>query len=199
MRVNCLITRFVTAGESRASPAATVRIAAISCSGGSSLSTKPLAPALQRFVDVLVEVERGEDQDPCGGVGGEDAPRRLEAVELGHADVHQDDRRLEARCLVDCLEPVAGLGDDLDVVFVGEEHAEAGADHRLVVGDEDADAHGRLLSSGRRVLRMKPPPFARAGVHLAAVDLDALADADEAVAEPVACRGPAAVVAHVDL
>ena len=46
MRVNCLITRFVIAGESSASPAATVRIAAISCSGGSSLSTKPLAPAL---------------------------------------------------------------------------------------------------------------------------------------------------------
>ena len=39
------ITRLVTAGDSSASPAATVRIAAISCSGGSSLSTKPLAPA----------------------------------------------------------------------------------------------------------------------------------------------------------
>ena len=42
---NCAITRRVTAGESSASPAATVRTAAISCSGGSSLSTKPLAPA----------------------------------------------------------------------------------------------------------------------------------------------------------
>ena len=46
MRVNCLITRFVIAGESSASPAATVRTAAISCSGGSSLRTNPLAPAL---------------------------------------------------------------------------------------------------------------------------------------------------------
>ena len=46
LRVNCSITRLVTAGESSASPAATVRIAAISCSGGSSLRTKPLAPAL---------------------------------------------------------------------------------------------------------------------------------------------------------
>ena len=44
--MNREITRFVTAGESSASPAATVRTAAISCSGGSSLSTKPLAPAL---------------------------------------------------------------------------------------------------------------------------------------------------------
>ena len=45
MRANCLITRFVTAGESRASPPATMRMAARSCSGGSSLSRKPLAPA----------------------------------------------------------------------------------------------------------------------------------------------------------
>ena len=45
MRVNCAITRPVIAGESSASPAATVRMAAMSCSGGSSLSTKPLAPA----------------------------------------------------------------------------------------------------------------------------------------------------------
>ena len=44
-RVNFRITRLVTAGESSASPAATVRSAAISCSGGSSLRTKPLAPA----------------------------------------------------------------------------------------------------------------------------------------------------------
>ena len=45
IRVNAPITRFVTAGESSASPEATVRTAAISCSGGSSFRTKPLAPA----------------------------------------------------------------------------------------------------------------------------------------------------------
>jgi hypothetical protein len=45
MRVKCLITRFVIVGDSSASPAATVRTAPISCSGGSSL-TKPLAGAL---------------------------------------------------------------------------------------------------------------------------------------------------------
>ena len=99
-------------------------------------------------------------------VGGEDSPRRLEAVELRHADVHQDDGRVEAGGLVDRLEPVARFGDDFDVVFVGEEHAEAGADHRLVVGDEDADAHRPCPSSGRRVLRTKPPSVAAAGGHL---------------------------------
>ena len=60
--------------------------------------------------------------------------------------------------LLDGLEPVARLGDDLDVRLVGEQHAEAGADHRLVVGDEHADAHRSPPSTGRRALRTKPPP-----------------------------------------
>ena len=71
---------------------------------------------------------------------------------------------LEARRLVDRLEPVARLGHDLDVLLAGEQHAEAGAHHRLVVGDEHADAHGRVRSSGRRVLSTKPPPVAAPAV-----------------------------------
>ena len=66
---------------------------------------------------------------------------RLETVELGHADVHQDDGGMKTGGLVDGLEPVARLGDDLDVLLAGEQHAKAGAHHRLVVGHEDADAH----------------------------------------------------------
>ena len=42
-------------------------------------------------------------------------------------------------------------------------------------------------------------PVCRSCGHLAAVDLDALADADEPVAEAVARRGAGAVVAHLDL
>ena len=38
--------------------------------------------------------------------------------------------------------PLRGLGDDLDVLLAAEQHAEAGPDHGLVVGDEHADAHG---------------------------------------------------------
>ena len=41
-----------------------------------------------------------------------------------------------------------------------EQHAEPGAHHRLVVGDEDADAHRASRVSGRRVLSRKPPPLA---------------------------------------
>ena len=153
----------------------------------------------QRLVDVLVEVERRQDQDPRRGVGGEDAPRRLEAVELGHADVHQHDGRVEARRLVDGLEAVARLGDDLDVLLAGEQHAEAGANHRLVVGDEDADRHRRLAHDRQPRREDEPAAVRGAGGHLAAEDLHALADADEPVAEPVARRDAVAVVADLDL
>src|SRR3954467_7565062 len=108
MRANCRITRLVIAGERSASPAATVWIAAISCSGGSSLRTNPLAPARSASytyssrsnvgtlrLPVLGGVERRQDQDPRRRVALEDAPRRLEPVELRHADVHQDDVRVE--------------------------------------------------------------------------------------------------------
>ena len=54
---------------------------------------------------------------------------------------------------------VGGLRDHLEVLLAGEEHPEAGADHRLVVGDEDAD-HGRPPPRGRLVRRTKPPSFA---------------------------------------
>ena len=121
------------------------------------MRTKPLAPDAERLVDVLVQVERRQDQDPRRLVGGEDAPRRLEPVELGHADVHQHDGRVEARRLVDRLEAVARLGDDLHVRLAREQHAEAPAHERLVVGDEDADAHRRRPSTGRRARRTKPP------------------------------------------
>ena len=153
-----MITRLVIAGERSASPAATVWIAAMSCSGGSSLRTKPLAPALQRFIDVFVEVEGRQDQDSGCRVGGEDAASSLDAVELGHADVHQDDGWDKACGLLDSLDPVVRFCHHVDVGLVGEQHAEAGADHRLVVGDEDADAHRCALSIGRRALRRKPPP-----------------------------------------
>ena len=94
---------------------------------------------------------------------------------------------------------VARLGDDLDVLLAGEQHAEAGAHHRLVVGDEHANRHGRSPPTGRRVLSTKPPPFAAPVRHLAAVDLDALADADEPVAEAVGRRAARPSSRYLDL
>ena len=63
----CRRTRFssrvVTVGAISASPSAAARTAWVSSSGPASLSRKPLAPARSARVDVLVEVERGHDDD----------------------------------------------------------------------------------------------------------------------------------------
>ena len=98
----------------------------------------------------------------------------------------------------DGFEPVARFADDFDVPLAGEQHPEARADHGLVVGDEDSDRHDRSEASGRRVLSVKPPPLLPTCSHLAAVELDALADADQSVAVAVARGRAGAVVVHFD-
>ena len=59
--------------------------------------------------------------------------------------------------LLDRLEPVARLGHDLDAVLAAEEHAESGAHHRLVVGDQHPDRHAPFSLIGRRASRTNPP------------------------------------------
>ncbi len=81
-------------------------------------------------------------------------PRRLDAVEARHADVHEDDRRAQAPRLVDGLAAVGRLAHHLDVRRRLEQLAKAGADQGLVVGDEHARAHVR----GRCAWIAKPPP-----------------------------------------
>jgi hypothetical protein len=140
-----------------------VRTAEISCSGGSSFEDKPAHAVPECSVDVFVKAKRCEDQDTGAVVSGEDPPSRLEPIELRHPDVHQDDGWIKPGRLGDRFEPVSCLCDDFNVLFASEQHPEAGPDHGLVVGDQDADRH-RGSGSGSRVLRMKPPPFAAPAV-----------------------------------
>jgi hypothetical protein len=101
------------------------------------------------LVDVLVEVEGGEDEDARRGMLGGDPSGGFDAVEVGHADVHQHDVRQHPADGVDRLVAVRSLAYDVDVGLGGEDYPEAGADELLVVGDEDAD-HGASRFSGRR-------------------------------------------------
>ena len=57
---------------------------------------------------------------------------------VGHADVHDDDVRLQLTSEPDGVGSVGGFADDLDVVLELEDEAEALADERLVVGEQDA-------------------------------------------------------------
>jgi hypothetical protein len=98
---------------------------------------------------VLVEVVRGEDDHAASAARRGDAARGLDPVHLGHAHVHQDHIGHELFDELDRLGAVRGLARDLDVVASVEDHAEAAADERLVVGEDDGDAHG-VASSGSR-------------------------------------------------
>ena len=105
----------------------------------------------QRLVDVVVEVERGEDQHPrVGRRAARDLPGRRDAVEDRHPHVHQDHvGRARARGVRPPRarsppgpRPPARLGR--------QQGGEPLPDHRLVVGNEDPDRHSLfLLRSGR--------------------------------------------------
>ena len=105
----------------------------------------------ERFVDVVVEVESCQDRGSARFCRPRGSSRRLEAVQLGHADVHRG-RRGPERAVIARLEAVAGLGDHLDVGFVREQHPEAGADH--------ATGH-RRPGRGCSLSRSSPPAVER--------------------------------------
>jgi hypothetical protein len=111
----------------------------------------------QRLENVFVEVECRENQNPCRIVGGKDATGRLKSVQLRHPNIHQYDGGMEPGGLVHGLETVGRLSDHFNVLLAGEQHAKAGADHRLVVDDEYPDRHCSCSRIGRRVLRTNPP------------------------------------------
>ena len=101
---------------------------------------------LDRLVEVVLLVADREHEDLGGGHEVADLTGRLDAVDLGHADVHEHDVGGQLLGLGHGLLAVLGLGDDLDAVLGAEHDVEAAAEQRLVVGDEDADDLGR---SGR--------------------------------------------------
>jgi hypothetical protein len=72
----------------------------------------------------------------------EQAARRFEPVDVRHADVHEDDVRLELGRSRERLRAVGGLAHDVHVFLGLEDHPETGPDEGLVVHDEDANHEG---------------------------------------------------------
>src|SRR5918996_1113478 len=112
--------------------------------------------------DVLVEVEGREHEHARRRlVSCAREPRgALDAVHLGHGDVHEDHVRPQLACPLDRLGAVARLADDLKVVLRLQEEPEAGPDELLVIDQQQPDAH---LSPpiGSRAATRKPPPTRR--------------------------------------
>ena len=89
-----------------------------------------------------------------------------QAVHLRHPNVHQDYVRAVATCCLDGLRSGRGLGYDLDVVLVVEDHGEPAAHQCLVIDHHDTDAHASPPPSGRRATTRKPPPARGLAVRL---------------------------------
>jgi hypothetical protein len=116
--------------------------------GADVLDQEAAGAGLHGLVDVLVEVEGGEDEDACGAFVVQESACGLESVELGHADVHEDHVGCEFAGAFEGLESVGRFADDFDVLLGFEDHAKAAAHERLVVGDEHPD-HGLDWSGSR--------------------------------------------------
>ena len=112
-------------------------------------------------MDVLVEVEGGDDHDSqrVVDVGPGQEARRLDAVEFGHADVEQADVGAQVASPLHGLASVRHLGDDLDAGLGVEDHRQARPHEILVVGDEDPD-HAGTPAFGN-VATTAQPPLAR--------------------------------------
>src|ERR1700683_780365 len=125
-----------------------------------ALQREPARPGAQRLEDVLVQVERGEDEDPGAGTTasfGKNLPRGLDPVQHRHPDVHDDDGRGEAGRELDRLPAVGRLADDLQVVLGVDQRGERGTEQRLVVHDQNPGRHP-APSIGTWAFTRKPRP-----------------------------------------
>ena len=129
--------------------------------GRSVLEQEPAGAGLERVVDVFVQVECRQDEDPRTGVagGGANLAGRGDAVEHRHPDVHQHDVGPVLLALLHRLFAVCCGCDDGDVALGLEQRGEACADGLLVVGDQGAD-HGAASVVGSVTSTSKPPPGA---------------------------------------
>ena len=105
----------------------------------------------------------------------DDAAGRVDAVEPGHVDVHDDDVRHERQRDLDGLLAGRSLADDLGVGNRLEQGTEAGPEERVIVGDEDPDRSAHAASLIHRMpweRRRHERPAAGSGADLAgATDL----------------------------
>ena len=145
----------------------------------------------ERLVDVLVEVERREDQDPRGrrrrrGCAG--SPRARRARACGCPSARRSDGSARP-----CRPPRARCSPRPRPRCPPRRRAACGSRRGPSTGRRRRARGCSSAVAVEREARAEDEAAAGRGArgHLAAVDLDALADADEPVAEAVARRGAA--------
>ena len=102
------------------------------------LEQEAAGPGVERVVDVVVLVERGEHDRAGAGLGAHGL-RGLDTVQAGHPDVEEHDVGVVLGHGGDRGGAVGRLGHHLDVGLGVQDHREAAADEFLVVGEHHPD------------------------------------------------------------
>ncbi len=77
---------------------------------------------------------------------------------LGHADIHHHHVRVGVPDQLYRLGAGSGLAGHVDIGCLLDQHPQARADQRLIVGQDDPDGHRAGAGSGSRTAMRKPPP-----------------------------------------
>src|SRR6185369_10877210 len=80
------------------------------------------------------------------GKSGNDLTGRLDAVQIGHGNIHNHHVRRQFQGGPDRVSAVVGLGDHFDIELFLDKAAQPVTDDFVIVGDNDPDAHGEAPS-----------------------------------------------------
>ena len=144
--------------EAPASPAGGAVDPGDEASASLSLRRKTEAPGADRGRGCTRRGARTSSGRRRGGTRqGSHLLRRLDPVDDGHADVHQDEIRFKAPCQAHRGGAVGRACHDLDPVHCGEKGGKGVADQSPVVGDEDTIVMRLPERSPGRASRPEPP------------------------------------------
>ena len=139
-------------GEKIASPWPTATIGAGEVVAVHVLEDVSARPGAHRGEHGVVVLEHGHDEDRGGWVAGDDLASRLEPTAARHLQVHQDEVGRELADGTHSGLAVGRLPHDLDPRLGREQRADAFAEQRVVIGDNDAHdviRHEASLRAGR--------------------------------------------------
>jgi hypothetical protein len=108
-------------------------------------------------LDIGVIMVGRKDEDPSVGAIPQDLTRGLDAVELRHGDVHEDNIGLELRCEGHGISAVFSLGDDPDVCLPLKQCAQALPYDGMILDDEHGNGNygGRVQFTRARAGRIR--------------------------------------------
>ena len=116
------------------------------------LEHHPLDPQADRLDDVVLVEARGQEHHPRRRALGVELPQHRQAVLAAHAEVEQQEVGPQLAHRLERLVAVDAARHHLELRLQAEELLEPVEEDRVVVGEDDADAH----RSGRRMSRRAP-------------------------------------------